>query len=174
VPISTLPTKKVTTPPPGLPTSPVPSTKKDRKEKDSRNTPTRDQLQDNTISPDKSEISIKQPPQITNKSGSHTETVTPTSYKDRNSSQEAKDLSVQDWDAGSDLSPQSSTATLTILPSTKKLSYSILKSKTGSREDDALSLTDSLASTVSSKSGNGYESSDTEVLLKGLPKTKQG
>jgi hypothetical protein len=48
-----------------------------------------------------------------------------------------------------------------------------LKSKTGSRENDDLSLTDSSASTVSSKSGNGYESGDTEVPLKSLPKTKQ-
>jgi hypothetical protein len=178
---STLPTKKDTTPSPGKkprsPTSSVTSTEKDQKKKDCCDTPTRDQCQDNTISPDKSEVSIKPPPHITNKSDSHTETFTPTSYKDITSSQEASGLSdlerVPDWDAESDPIQQSSTATLTILPGKKKLSSSILKSKTGSKEDNALSLTDSSASTVSTKSGNEYESSDTEDLIKNLPKTKQ-
>jgi hypothetical protein len=161
-PISTLPIKKNTTPPLRLPTSPVHSTEKDRKQQDIRTTPIRDQSHNNTISPDKSVISTKPPSQTTNKSGSHIEAATPPSYKDRTSSHRENNLSdlksEQDWDA------------------------SIFKSKSGSRKDDPLRLLDSSdstassnssSSTVSSKSSIGYKSSDTAVLLKNLPKPKQ-
>jgi hypothetical protein len=151
--------------PPG---SSVSSTEAGRKKHDARNTPEQGNTKDNTVSPDTAISPINLPPQLGKKTGSHTTSSTPCTYKDTLTQTTNKDE--PDWDAESYDPPvnnqtRSPIETLISLSRTQRLSTNILTSQKGQNKDDALTCSSS-DSSFSDDTGN------TKELLEDFTKIK--